>query len=308
MRGRSVERPVWSARFSNSLKQRVRWLSGRGETMKRKLLKMSVEERAKLLATLNKTVAARRAQLVKVATTYFLEGLAKKDFSAIPYDDDVTLHAPVAPGGIRVPREGKEILRNTWWPLLLRALEDMQGVRVIEHYINEDLTSISTEAEISMVNPPSTLLVTTRLTVNARGKIIEQKDHFDPHGLASLPAYKLTAKSYFDGLANRDLSAVPYTDNALLRSPLNPAGGADVPIVGRPNILAFLDSLLPKLGKVEVIRYYIEENWFSVRANLELNTDPPAVLRVVDCFEIKNGRIVEQETHCDPRPGISVRA
>jgi hypothetical protein len=40
----------------------------------------------------------RRAQLRAVAEAYF-GALAGKDFTAIPYDDNVVLRAPLVPGG-----------------------------------------------------------------------------------------------------------------------------------------------------------------------------------------------------------------
>lgn len=112
------------------------------------------------------------------------------------------------------------------------------------------------------------------------------------------------SQSYFDGLAKKDLSAVPWAENATLRAPLNPNGGADVPIVGKANILAFLNPLLPNLGRIEVIRHLIEGNWICTRANVGLAAGPSATLRVVDCFRIEKGQIAEQENHYDPRPAL----
>ncbi|MCA1604513.1 MAG: hypothetical protein LC775_03310, partial [Acidobacteria bacterium] len=48
--------------------------------------------------------AERRAQLRAIADAYF-EGLAKKDFEAIPYDENVTLRSPLAPPDLAVPYE-----------------------------------------------------------------------------------------------------------------------------------------------------------------------------------------------------------
>ena len=61
------------------------------------------------------------------------------------------------------------------------ALEGVQ-IRVLDHYVNEALTSIIAEAEIMMtrVTPPATLRVADRFTVNAAGRIVEQENHFDP--------------------------------------------------------------------------------------------------------------------------------
>jgi steroid delta-isomerase-like uncharacterized protein len=125
--------------------------------------------------------AERRAQLRAVAEAYFT-ALAKKDFAAIPYDDKVSLRAPLCPGGVHAPLVGKEALRTIWWPPLVPAVGD---VKVLDHYINDDLTAICTEAVITTVNPPATLRVADRFTVSAKGKIIEQENHFDPRDVTN---------------------------------------------------------------------------------------------------------------------------
>ena len=123
----------------------------------------------------------RRAQLRAVAEAYFA-ALAKKDFAAIPYDDHVSLRAPLCPGGVHTPLVGKEAVRTIWWPPLVPAVG---AVKVLDHYINDDLTAICTEALITTVNPSATLRVADRFTVSAEGKIIEQENHFDPRDVTN---------------------------------------------------------------------------------------------------------------------------
>jgi hypothetical protein len=127
------------------------------------------------------TAARRRAQLRGVAEAYF-GALGKKDFAAIPYDEKVILRAPLAPGGVHTPLVGKETLRTVWWPPLVPALGE---IHVIEHYINDSMTAIITEAEIHTVKPPATLRVADRFTVSTAGKIIEQENHFDPRDVTN---------------------------------------------------------------------------------------------------------------------------
>lgn len=129
--------------------------------------------------------AKKREQLRAIAEGYF-DALRRKDFSAIPYDDNVTLRAPLAPGGVNQPLVGKEALRTQWWQPLGPALEGVQ-IKVFEHYINEAMTGIVTEAEIkiNVVDPPATLRVADRFTVNEQGKIIEQENHFDPRDVTN---------------------------------------------------------------------------------------------------------------------------
>jgi len=123
----------------------------------------------------------RRAQLKQAAGKYF-EGLAKKDFNLIPYDDSVSLRAPLAPGGIHKPLVGKENLRTVWWTPLPAILGE---VRVFDFYYNEDLTAVVGEAEVEITNPKARLRVADRFTVNSAGKIIEQVNHFDPRDVTN---------------------------------------------------------------------------------------------------------------------------
>jgi hypothetical protein len=53
------------------------------------------------------------------------------------------------------PLSGKEALRTQWWQPLEPALENVQ-ITVLDHYINDSMTAIITEAEIKIVavNPP----------------------------------------------------------------------------------------------------------------------------------------------------------
>ena len=98
--------------------------------------------------------AERRQQLKSVAEAYF-RGLQQQDFAAIPYDEDVTLRAPLAPGGVNRPLVDKAALRTEWWQPLEPALTGLR-VRILDHYINETSTAIVTEAEatITALDPP----------------------------------------------------------------------------------------------------------------------------------------------------------
>jgi hypothetical protein len=76
-------------------------------------------------------------------------------------------------------------------------------------------------------------------------------------------------KAYFDGLAAKDVSGVPWADNATLRTPLNPAGGESALICGRKAIFDFFTSILPALRSVKVIRHYAgEAGWRSSNGSL----------------------------------------
>ena len=127
----------------------------------------------------------RREQLRAAAEAYF-EGLIRRDFSAIPFDDHVSLRAPLCPGGVNRPVEGRDAVRAQWWQPLEPALEGVE-IKVRDHYFNESLSGIITEAEVTIkaVNPPVTLRVADRFNVSGQGKITEQENHFDPRDVTN---------------------------------------------------------------------------------------------------------------------------
>jgi len=122
------------------------------------------------------SVTVRKAQLRRAAEEFF-DGLNRKDFEAIPYDENIVFRAPIAPGGRHFPLMGREAVRAVWWAPLVPML---WTVKVLEHYYNDELTAIVTEADIHTVNPRATLRVADRFTVSRSGKIVEQENHFDP--------------------------------------------------------------------------------------------------------------------------------
>jgi hypothetical protein len=124
----------------------------------------------------------RREQLHTIARAYATEGLGKKNFDAIPYDDHVTLRAPLCPGGMDIPLLGKENVRQVWWTPLPQLIGK---VTVVDTYVNEDLTAVTCEFTLEIVNPPTTLRILDRFIVNAAGKIVEQSNYFDPRNVTN---------------------------------------------------------------------------------------------------------------------------
>jgi hypothetical protein len=100
----------------------------------------------------------------------------------IPYEDNVVLRAPLAPGGIHSPLVGREKLRNIWWPPMPQILGE---VKLLDIYYNETLTGVMGEAEVEVTNPKARLRVADRFTVNAAGRIVEQVNHFDPRDVTN---------------------------------------------------------------------------------------------------------------------------
>ena len=129
----------------------------------------------------NEAVSFRKEQLKQVVKTYF-DALTSQNFLNIPYDENIILRAPLVPGGVNSPLHGKALVKEQWWEPLEPALA---GVRInfLDHYINETLTAIITEAEITLANPAVTLRVADRFTINSDGKIQEQENHFDASAL-----------------------------------------------------------------------------------------------------------------------------
>ena len=127
------------------------------------------------------TETARRTQLRAAADAYFA-GLARRAFDAIPYADDVVLRAPLAPGGVQAPLVGRQTLRRVWWAPMEKALGE---VEVLRHYFAEDLSGVCTAAIVAIADSPIRLRVADRFTVDDRGRIVEQENHFDPRDVTN---------------------------------------------------------------------------------------------------------------------------
>ncbi len=113
-------------------------------------------------------------------------------------------------------------------------------------------------------------------------------------------ARRNAVKMYFDGLAAKDVSSVPWSPAATLRTPLNPAGGENALICGRKAILEFFNGILPAIGPVKFLRYYSGENGW-VAGQVEIALANGNTLYVLDAFRIENGQIIEQQNHYDSR-------
>lgn len=119
----------------------------------------------------------RKNQLKQVSESYF-QALRDKNFSAIPFSDDIIFRAPIAPGGIHNPIKGKQDLFVKWWKPLEPALADIE-INIIEHYYNESLSGLITKADLTIAPLNITLHTADRFIVNSEGKITEQENHFD---------------------------------------------------------------------------------------------------------------------------------
>lgn len=125
----------------------------------------------------------RKEELKKVSETYF-QALRDKNFSAIPFSDDITFRTPIAPGGSHHAIEGKQSLHEQWWTPLEPALDGII-VNIIEHYYNDSLTGLITKADITIAPLGITLRTADRFIINDDGEIREQENHFDASQMKS---------------------------------------------------------------------------------------------------------------------------
>jgi hypothetical protein len=129
------------------------------------------------MAIMQTTTISKTELLHRIAKEYVVKGLAEKNFDAIPYDANVSLRAPLCPGGSEVPLHGKENLRQQWWTPLPSLLGK---VTFIESFVNKDQTGVAAEFHCEILHPSCTLRVIDRFKINDDGKITEQENFFDP--------------------------------------------------------------------------------------------------------------------------------
>lgn len=123
----------------------------------------------------------KKELLISIVQTY-VRAIKEKDFSMIPYADNATLRSPLTQKGVSVQLKGKESLFNDWWkPLVLRPDAKEVVFRVTDYFFNPTLTSIIAEMVVTDNNfePAVTLWVAERFTLNEKGELIDQINHFD---------------------------------------------------------------------------------------------------------------------------------
>jgi len=118
-----------------------------------------------------------KEQLKKISETYF-QALRDKNFSAIPFSNDIAFRAPLAPGGSHNPIKGKQKVFEQWWKPLEPALDGVL-INIVDHYYNESLTELITKADVTIAVLGVTLRAADRFIINEEGKISEQENHFD---------------------------------------------------------------------------------------------------------------------------------
>jgi len=126
--------------------------------------------------------ADRMKQLHEIAHIYVVDGLGGKNFEIIPYHDQVSLRAPLNPGGSENPIVGKENVRAQWWAPLPNLVG---GVTFFDSFVNQDLSAVTLEFHCEITNPACTLRIIDRLNVDSDGKITAQENFFDPRGVTN---------------------------------------------------------------------------------------------------------------------------
>jgi len=122
----------------------------------------------------------RTALLHEIARDYVIKGLGAKNFDVIPYDENVSLRAPLTAGGVWQPIIGRENLRNEWWAPLPSLIGK---TTFIESFVNEYETAVAVEFHCEILNPSCTLRIVDCFIVNEEGKITEQENFFDPRSV-----------------------------------------------------------------------------------------------------------------------------
>jgi hypothetical protein len=59
------------------------------------------------------------------------------------------------------------------------------GVRVIDTFVNADLTASAVEFHLTIADPLCELRIVDRFTVNAEGEIVTQENYFDSRDLTN---------------------------------------------------------------------------------------------------------------------------
>lgn len=124
--------------------------------------------------------AARRAQLRSVVDAYFT-ALSTNQYDAVPWDEAVVLRSPLAPPNGEVPYEryplnGRAAVRE-WFGNLG---PNLGKASLVDWFVNEDLSAVCAEAEVTVLQPPCTLRVIDKFVVNGEGRITDQENHYDP--------------------------------------------------------------------------------------------------------------------------------
>ncbi len=126
-------------------------------------------------------MSTRQDELHAIAKAY-VQALGEGDFEVIPYHDQVSLRAPILPGGSEAPITGRDTLKSTWWAPLPQLVS---GTTFIDSYVNEDESAVTAEFLCHISEPSCDLRIIDRFKVNDQGEINDQENFFDPRALTN---------------------------------------------------------------------------------------------------------------------------
>ena len=118
-----------------------------------------------------------------------------------------------------------------------------------------------------------------------------------------MPSTAHIAKSYFAGLQSGDLAQIPYAERVELWTPLAPRGLSEA-VLGATAVRAFFAAIVPLIARIEVLNVFENGDWRAGRAHIHLANPERTILHVMDIFHVRDGRIVFQENHFDPRAAL----
>jgi hypothetical protein len=89
-------------------------------------------------------------------------------------------------------------------------------------------------------------------------------------------------ESYIKGLRSKDLSNVPFAADVTFEGPRQPR------LTGRPNVIAFLTSILPAIKDIRIERHIVEGEYVATVFDMEtiFGTD-----KVFDLLHVSNGQL-----------------
>jgi limonene-1,2-epoxide hydrolase len=241
-------------------------------------------------------MVSTKTSAAKIAESW-IQGLKSKDFSRVPLAPEVTFESPFTGGLLKGADTIKKFLSTNIFPVT-------RDCRVKQTMLEGDSVCIIWDFQTTS----DVVVPICEYFRVSNGKITAARPYFDPSPVVNAAAtarkalLKSVTEAYFEGIAEKDMSSVPYDDNVVLRSPLGPKG-IDHPMVGRQAVLDWFASLWPVVGETQVWEHYFNEDLtiIATRADITI-TKPLSKIRVTDRFAVSaEGKITQQENHYDAK-------
>ena len=121
-----------------------------------------------------------RLQLHQLAER-FVESINDESFYTVPYAKGIVVRSPLSAAGSVVPLSGTKEVWERWW---VPFIELVEGISLVETYVNADLSAVNIEVHYHIGKPVCTLRAVERLSVAPDLTITEQESFFDARDLA----------------------------------------------------------------------------------------------------------------------------